>query len=114
MLFRDRDLSDRIGFIYAHWSPEQAAADLIAALKKVAEIAPGGLAPLILDGENCWERYQDNGHPFLIALYRGLLAEPSLRMVTISEALAEMEPEPLPKLAAGSWINSDFRIWIVV
>ena len=29
---------------------------------------------------------QDNGHPFLIALYRGLLAEPSLRMVTISEA----------------------------
>ncbi len=112
LLFRDRELSDRIGFVYAHWSPERAAADLIEQLKRVAALAPDGLVPLILDGENCWERYQDNGHPFLIALYQGLLAEPSLRMVTVSEALAEMRPEPLPKLAAGSWINSNFCIWI--
>ena len=112
LIFRDRELSDRIGFVYAHWSPERAAADLIEQLKRVAGQAPDGLIPLILDGENCWERYQDNGHPFLIALYQGLLAEPSLRMVTVGEALAEMRPEPLPKLAAGSWINSDFCIWI--
>ncbi len=112
LIFRDRELSDRIGFVYAHWTPEKAAADLIEQLKKVAGMAPGGLIPLILDGENCWERYQDNGHPFLVALYQGLLAEPSLQMVTVSEALAEMKPEPLPKLAAGSWINSDFCIWI--
>ncbi len=112
LLFRDRNLSDRIGFVYAHWSPERAAADLIEQLKRVATLAPDGLIPLILDGENCWERYQDNGHPFLIALYQGLLAEPSLRMVTVGEALAEMKPEPLPKLAAGSWINSNFCIWI--
>ncbi|MEJ2200753.1 MAG: glycoside hydrolase family 57 protein [Desulfuromonadaceae bacterium] len=112
LIFRDRELSDRIGFVYAHWNPQRAADDLIEQLKKVAKIAPGGLIPLILDGENCWERYQDNGHPFLIALYQGLLAEPSLRMVTVSEALQEMKPKPLTKLAAGSWINSDFCIWI--
>ncbi len=112
LIFRDRDLSDRIGFVYAHWAPEKAAADLIEQLKRIARTNPGGLAPLILDGENCWERYKDNGHPFLTALYRGLVEEPSLQMVTVSEGLAEMTPEPLSRLAPGSWINSDFSIWI--
>ncbi|MFA7536112.1 MAG: glycoside hydrolase family 57 protein [Desulfuromonadales bacterium] len=112
LLFRDRHLSDRIGFVYAHWEPERAAADLIAQLKNVALIAPGGVIALILDGENCWERYADNGYPFLIALYRGILAEPALRMATVSGALAGRPAQPLPRLAPGSWINANFNIWI--
>jgi alpha-amylase/alpha-mannosidase (GH57 family) len=112
LFFRDRDLSDRIGFVYAHWDSEKAAADLVAQLRHLAFMAPGGVIPLILDGENCWERYAENGHPFLIALYRGILAEPTLRMATFSEALAEMEPLPLPRLAPGSWINANYNIWI--
>ncbi len=112
LVFRDRDLSDRIGFVYAHWEPQRAAADLLGQLRRIAATSPGGVVPLILDGENCWERYQDNGHPFLIALYRGLIADPALEMVTVSEAVEAMEPTELQRISPGSWINSDFTIWI--
>jgi alpha-amylase/alpha-mannosidase (GH57 family) len=112
ILFRDRELSDRIGFVYAHWQPERAARDLLGHLRRAAQSAPDGLLPLILDGENCWERYQDNGYPFLRALYQGISETPELRMVTVSQALAEMQPTPLQRLAPGSWINSNFQIWI--
>ncbi|BCR06418.1 glycoside hydrolase [Desulfuromonas versatilis] len=112
LLFRDRDLSDRIGFVYAHWDPQRAAADLLGQLRRIAEAVPGGVVPLILDGENCWERYQDNGHPFLSALYRGLLEDRALEMTTISEAIAASEPVAIERIAPGSWINSDFTIWI--
>lgn len=112
LFFRDLELSDRIGFVYAHWEPKRAAADLLGRLRALADRVPGGVVPLILDGENCWERYQDNGHPFLVEFYRGLLADPDLEMVTFSEALAAVPATPLTRLAPGSWINADFCIWI--
>ncbi|HKI51556.1 MAG TPA: glycoside hydrolase family 57 protein [Geothermobacteraceae bacterium] len=112
ILFRDRELSDRIGFVYAHWQPERAARDLLGHLQRAARNAPDGLLPLILDGENCWERYQDNGYPFLRALYQGISTAPELKMVTVGEALTGLQPTPLQRLAPGSWINSDFQIWI--
>lgn len=112
LFFRDRDLSDRIGFVYAHWDPAEAAADLIGELKRIAALSPGGTVSLILDGENCWERYEDNGYPFLSAFYRGLAREPSLQTVTFSDVLKETVPAPLPHLAPGSWINANFNIWI--
>jgi alpha-amylase/alpha-mannosidase (GH57 family) len=112
LLFRDLELSDRIGFVYAHWDPQRAAADLIGHLQRAAKDAPGGILPLILDGENCWERYTDNGYPFLRALYEGIVANKDLCLTTVSEALEFCSPIPLQKLAAGSWINSDFHIWI--
>jgi hypothetical protein len=112
LLFRDRELSDRIGFVYATWPSRAAAADLLDRLRVVARQAPGGLVTLILDGENCWEGYEDNGYPFLKAFYQGLANDSVLRAVTVSEALAEHKAEPLPRLAPGSWINGDFDIWI--
>ncbi len=112
LLFRDRELSDRIGFVYARWNPAEAAADLIQRLRKIAEAVPDGLVALILDGENCWESYADNGYPFLHALYSGLRQDPSLQMVTVSEGLAGRRATALPRLAPGSWINGDFDIWI--
>jgi alpha-amylase/alpha-mannosidase (GH57 family) len=112
LLFRDRELSDRIGFVYAHWEPRQAVEDLLDRLRKIARNNPGGVLTLILDGENCWERYPDNGYPFLSAFYRGLLQDPALRMVTVSEALAEQPAVPLLQLAPGSWIDGDFDVWI--
>ncbi len=112
LLFRDRELSDRIGFVYARWNPAEAATDLIQRLRKIGEAAPDGLVTLILDGENCWEGYVDNGYPFLHALYNGLHQDPTLQMVTVSEGLAGRQPTALPRLAPGSWINGDFDIWI--
>jgi alpha-amylase/alpha-mannosidase (GH57 family) len=112
LLFRDRELSDRIGFVYARWDSQQAAEDLLDRLRHIARSNPGGVVTLILDGENCWEGYPENGYPFLSAFYQGLLADPALRMVTVSEALLGQQAVPLSRLAPGSWINGDFDVWI--
>ena len=112
LLFRDQELSDRIGFVYARWDPGEAADDLLKRLRTIAREVPGGLIALILDGENCWESYADNGYPFLRTLYQGLQNDQALQMVTASEALTERELSALPRLAPGSWINGDFDVWI--
>ncbi len=112
LLFRDRELSDRIGFTYARWNPQTAADDLLERLRTIAKQAPGGLVTLILDGENCWESYVDNGYPFLKAFYQALQKDAALEMVTVGEALTDRKAAPLPRLAPGSWINGDFDVWI--
>src|SRR5207244_5406944 len=68
---------------------------------------------VILDGENCWEYYADDGRPFLTALYDALAAAPDIRTRTPSQVL-EDHPDPprLANLHSGSWIDADFHIWI--
>jgi alpha-amylase/alpha-mannosidase (GH57 family) len=112
LVFRDREISDRIGFLYADWPTREAVADIIQQLQRISQLAPGGLVPIILDGENCWERYVDNGYPFLQQLYLSLLENPEFELCTIGQAVAASSPQPLEKLAAGSWIRSDFTTWI--
>ena len=112
LLFRDRELSDRIGFLYAGWETGAAVDDLHQRLQRIARQSPGGTVGIILDGENCWERYPDNGYPFLRKFYRMIQDEPLLQMSTVQEALEVSEPIPLERLAAGSWIRADFTTWI--
>ncbi|WP_020675162.1 glycoside hydrolase family 57 protein [Geopsychrobacter electrodiphilus] len=112
LVFRDREISDKIGFLYADWPAKEAVADIIRQLKAIKNTVPEGLVPIILDGENCWERYVDNGYPFLQQLYRALLDDPAFDLCTIGQAVADSQPQPLEKLAAGSWIRSDFTTWI--
>ncbi len=112
LLFRDRELSDRIGFLYAGWETQEAINDLLGRLHRIARSAPGGTVAIILDGENCWERYADNGYPFLSDLYQTLQRDNRLQLCTIKEAVDADEPAPLNRLAAGSWIRSDFTTWI--
>ena len=112
LLFRDRELSDRIGFLYARWETTEAVQDLLTRLHKIANQAADGVVAIILDGENCWERYHDNGYPFLKALYQTLQSDPRLQMATFKEALAQAPAEKLDRLASGSWIRSDFTTWI--
>ena len=119
ILFRDRLLSDKIGFEYSGLSGEQAAADLLQRLNRIqsqleAEGAPGPhLVTILLDGENAWEYYENDGKDFLHALYQGLSEAEGLRTVTPSEYLAVTEaPRRIENLWAGSWINHDFSTWI--
>ncbi len=112
IVFRDREISDRIGFLYADWSAEDAVADILQRLMKISDQAPNGVVSIILDGENCWERYVDNGYPFLTLLYRSLLDNPALKLCTVGQAVEDSTPQPLERLAAGSWIRSDFTTWI--
>lgn len=112
LVFRDRELSDRIGFLYAGWDTDEAIADLLGKLQQIAKQKPGGTVAIILDGENCWERYPDNGYPFLRDLYTSIQQDKQLQLCTVNEAIGRNQPIPLTKLAAGSWIRSDFTTWI--
>ncbi len=118
MLFRDRALSDLIGFSYAGMAPEHAAHDLLERLRHAGEqwrregLAGDPVVPIILDGENAWEHFREGGRLFLRLLYEGLQEDGSLRAVTMSEAVAAGESRPLPRVFAGSWIHADFSVWI--
>jgi alpha-amylase/alpha-mannosidase (GH57 family) len=117
MIFRDHELSDRIGFLYRYLPGRQAAEDLIYRLLEIRRRLddPGNpyLVSIILDGENAWENYEHNGDVFLNAFYELLSERPELKAVTVSEYLAEYRPAgTLARLATGSWIAGDLTTWI--
>ena len=111
LLFRDHWLSDLIGFTYQHMPAEEAALHFLRQIRANA----GGrdaLVPIILDGENAWEWYDQNGRPFLRELYRRISEDPEMEALTVSEAFAKFEARPLGSIFPGSWINANFDIWI--
>jgi alpha-amylase/alpha-mannosidase (GH57 family) len=114
--FRDDTLSDLIGFTYATWHGDDAAANLANELVQLAREydASGSHAVLIaLDGENAWEHYPFNGYYFLKALYTQLADHPQLELTTLSAALDRgLQPAPLPRLCAGSWVHGTLATWI--
>jgi alpha-amylase/alpha-mannosidase (GH57 family) len=144
IFFRDQFLSDLIGFHYAHWKGEDAAEDLVERLLSIrlalsnlprssretlAEAASphdgtGADLPhivsIILDGENCWENYAEDGLPFLRKLYSLLSDSKDLKTITfgdfcekLSSGQASCAQAPtLERLHPGSWINANFSIWI--
>jgi alpha-amylase/alpha-mannosidase (GH57 family) len=118
-LFRDRELSDAMGFIYARNDPGAAVGDFLARLATVAERSPEErpLVPVILDGENPWEYYPDGGEQFLRTLYTTIVAGEQGRFrfhpVTPARDLTQHPPSArLNRLHTGSWINADLKIWI--
>ncbi|HNX81617.1 MAG TPA: glycoside hydrolase family 57 protein [Candidatus Omnitrophota bacterium] len=115
IIFRDRNLSDMIGFIYHRWDPKAAADDLLRHLEDTAMAFKGKdiLVTIAMDGENAWEYYTNNGHDFLEYLYKRLSEVNFLKCVTVSEYLREHPPvRQIKHLAAGSWIYSEFGKWI--
>ncbi len=117
IFFRDLLLSDMIGFTYSTYEGERAAEDLISRLllirKNLPEDEKNYVVPIILDGENAWERYRENGKEFFEALYSGLSENPFLKCVTFSEYLEIKDyNNTLPKVMAGSWIYGNFSTWI--
>lgn len=116
VFFRDDGLSDLVGFNYAEWHAKDAVADLVHHMENIAtETRHHGNAVIsvILDGENAWEYYPENGFYFLDELYQVLGNHPSLKLTTYSDLLQENIPaERLPHLVAGSWIYGTFSTWI--
>ena len=142
VLFRDADLSNDIGFHSQAFEPEEAARRWLDKLKRsVGAVGPGEAGSghgdsdarcvgVILEGENAWGAYRDDGRPFLHALYNALVSDADVRTVTPSE-LIEGNPargvpaQPLAsqtrvyELFAGSWIDemgsapgADMGTWI--
>jgi alpha-amylase/alpha-mannosidase (GH57 family) len=127
IVFRDHRLSDLIGFTYGSMEPRQAASDLVGQLEAIARslktrqsdgattLENPWLVTIALDGENCWEYYQQDGKPFLEALYQTLSDDPNLQLVTVAEFLDKFpatETIPANKLHSGSWVDGSFTTWI--
>jgi alpha-amylase/alpha-mannosidase (GH57 family) len=117
MVFRDHSLSDLIGFVYSGVPAQEAADDLLRRVKQAAEPVLAkrktAVVPIILDGENAWEYYPQSGREFLRRLYDGILKDPSIAALTVSEAIErEHVPAAIGSIVPGSWINSNFDVWI--
>jgi alpha-amylase/alpha-mannosidase (GH57 family) len=114
LFFRDHALSDLIGFTYSQWEPVRAVDDFIGRLKDIRAHAPGSkVVPVILDGENAWEYYPDNGHDFLKLLYTGIAKTPGLELATFSDLLTRVPArQELHHLHPGSWINANYGVWV--
>ncbi|MHB1239700.1 MAG: glycoside hydrolase [Gammaproteobacteria bacterium] len=114
--FRDDGLSDLIGFTYSDWHADDAVANLVHHLEAIAGASrerPNAVVSIVLDGENAWEYYPENGYHFLSALYRRLAEHPQLELTTFSAALGGSgPPAELPRLVAGSWVYGTFSTWI--
>jgi alpha-amylase/alpha-mannosidase (GH57 family) len=127
IVFRDHRLSDLIGFTYSTMDAQEAARDLVGQLEGISRslksqqksgatsLEDPWLVTIALDGENCWEFYQEDGIPFLNALY-GLLSEtPEIKLVTVAEYLDAFPVKaeiPTPDLHSGSWVDGSFTTWI--
>lgn len=116
VIFRDHTLSDLIGFNYSQWDSKKAASDLINRLLNIRNsmtMESPCLVSIILDGENAWEHYKNDGRDFFLYLYDGISGEERLKTITVSDFVNNFEKgEKLEYLHPGSWINSNFGIWI--
>ncbi len=116
ILFRDHALSDKIGFVYSRWNEDKAVADFMDNLHRLDDLlrqrGDNSVVPVILDGENCWEYYRNDGDRFLNLLFERLSVDDRIETVTMNQATESCQALPLKNILAGSWINHNFRIWI--
>ena len=124
MFFRDHNLSDKIGFTYSSWNGYDAACnfreELFAIRNNIIhnlgeDALDSAVVPIILDGENCWEFYHENGIHFLRELFSMFENTSEIETTLFSECLNLPIPNFLPSIngiRAGSWINANFNIWI--
>lgn len=113
--FRHTELSDLIGFEYSRWQPKLAVRDFIQRLEHIQSALPEGeeaTLSIIMDGENAWGYYPENGYGFLQGLYQSVAAHPRLHLTTFSHAL-DQQPvhRPLPTINPGSWVYGNFDKW---
>jgi alpha-amylase/alpha-mannosidase (GH57 family) len=115
LYFRDRALSDAIGFRYSSMPAREAVREFVAHAERIESATRGDPARCLviaLDGENPWEHYADGGEKFLHTLYRELDSHPHLKTQTFGEHAQSPTRERVHHVHPGSWIDSDFHIWI--
>ncbi len=116
MYFRDDGLSDMIGFKYSGLNADEAVQDFVGHLENIAgflgDTAEEQVVSIILDGENAWEYYPDNGFAFLDQLYAALSSNDAFSMTTYADISTRLPMECLPVLSAGSWVYGSFSTWI--
>ncbi|MGC9072650.1 MAG: glucodextranase DOMON-like domain-containing protein [Caldisericum sp.] len=96
VFFRDKYLSDGIGFRYSGKSVEEAVSDVETTLTNLQKLNSTGdlVYTIALDGENAWEYYENDGNDFLKAFYSKLSALENkgiIKVVTPSEYLSKFK-----------------------
>ena len=127
IVFRDHRLSDLLGFTYGSMKHTEAVEDLMGHLEAIARqlkhkqehnehsLEKPWLVTIALDGENCWEFYEQDGKLFLESLYERLSHQSQIKLVTVSEFIEQfpaIETINLDKLHSGSWVDGSFTTWI--
>ena len=117
MMFRDDGLSDLIGFTYSDWHAQDAVTNFIQHLEAIAANTADqedALVAIIMDGENAWEYYPNNGGYFLSELYARLAEHPLLDLTTFSDFIQGLTrpTESLKSLVTGSWVYGTLSTWI--
>jgi alpha-amylase/alpha-mannosidase (GH57 family) len=130
IVFRETELSDKIGFVYKNYQGEDAAEDFIQGVLRYVprDDEPDRLLTVILDGENAWEWYQydNDGKAFQNALYRKLTRLFESRQVITTTVTEYINGNPFRNIPAhpvetlpriewlwpGSWINANYDTWI--
>ncbi len=119
VFFRDWTLSDKIGFTYSGMPGAQAAQDLVSRLEAVrTSLASSGntephIVTIVVDGENAWENYDNDGKEFLNTLYELLASSETLQTITPSEYLSLYpQQRDLPNLFPGAWFSANYDTWI--
>ncbi len=115
IVFRDRNLSDLIGFAYHKMKEEDAVNDFMVHLENINKAFKGKdtLVTIAIDGENAWEFFRNDGHDFLELFYKRISEADFVRTTTVSEYL-QINPAKfeIKRLSAGSWIYGEFGKWI--
>ena len=117
VFFRDWVISDKVGFTYSGMAGEDAAQDLVDRLENIRASLEGFEGPhivtIVVDGENAWENYDNDGKEFFHALYDKLANSETLKTITPSQYL-ELYPEQreLPELFPGAWFSANYDTWI--
>jgi len=119
MVFRDLLISDKVGFTYSGTPGKEAAQDFMRRLRDIKahlkeEGAQGpNLVTVLLDGENAWEYYENDGKEFLNAMYQLLSEAQDIVTITPSEYLSRFpEQQKIQSLWPGCWFTPDFSTWI--
>ena len=118
VIFRDRSIPNLINFEYAGIDSKMAANDLYDKLKVIQSkllVSPDDthLLTIALDGENCWENYQNDGNDFLENFYTAVTNDDTLETVLITDYIRKDKfKKPLNKINPGSWIDKTFVYWI--
>lgn len=114
--FRDHYISDLAGFVYSRMGAQAAAEDLHRRIRLIGDRESYGktaTVSIILDGENAWEYYPNNGREFLREFYRRIESDPDISALTMSEAVDAAPERPLLEgIFPASWINANFDVWI--
>ena len=109
--FRDHYLSDLIGFSYRHQNPQDATKHFIHELKKIEDNNSKDTVFVILDGENAWEFYENNGYDFFNNFYSAFNDLSWCQTLTMDEVY-QLDREKMSYLAPGSWIHGSFDTWV--